>query len=138
MNDKKTRNQQISADIGFFHHNVWANAGYIKGQYHFQFILKQKVGIKLNTRIGYLHALYPGEGYRYNKKTEEFETILPNQAYLTLDGGIAVSYEGMDKIKPYLGYDLTGITRLYNMGTDNTFIEIHAVTKIKLGCKIIF
>ena len=114
--EKEKSSHSFGANLGFFHHNVLANAPYLITGYNYQRNIKQTIGLQAGAGLGYMHTFYPGESYEYNKNTNEFEPATNSSPFFLIDAGLGISYLKMNKVQPFIRYNVTSLN-IYNYFT---------------------
>lgn len=114
-NEKKFTTHSVSATAGYFYHSLIAHAPYIRAEYNYQIRIKKTIGIDMGGGIGYLHAFYPGEGYRYNEESGEYESVLYQQAFLRVNASLGISLVKFEKIRPFVRYEQTMMNDFFHL-----------------------
>lgn len=123
QNDKTHTKQTVSAYLGYFYNKEIAHSIYLKTTYDFQYKIKQLIGLNAYAGIGYLHAIYPGDGYQFNQDTGNYESHHVNQAFFLSNIGLGIIYIKPKKIHPFIkyemimaGFDITNILTNFHIG----------------------
>ena len=114
-NEKEFSTHSVSATAGYFYHNLIAHAPYIKTEYNYQLRIKKTIGFDVGAGVGYLHAFYPGEGYRYSEKSGAYESVLYQQAFFCASASLGISVVKFDKIQPFVRYEQTMMNDLFHL-----------------------
>ena len=110
---------------GYYHRKV-ENAFYLRGEYVYRFKLMNTVGIGLPIGGGYQHAFYPGEVYKQNSETGEWEKInQKGKPHALVNFGLGLTYLKAQKIQPFVRYESVIDFPLYNgFLTTRTFFKL--------------
>ncbi len=99
--------QQLNTYFGFYHHKSLSNAFYIKGEYLFQFRIRNTIAVELFLNGGYNRSFYPVEVYKMNETTKEFEKVKQqghNSYFVGI--GTGLSYVSRGSIDPFIRYEV--------------------------------
>lgn len=128
--EKEKSFHSFDATLGFYHHSLIASSTYSNVKYNYQRQIKNTIGIDLHSGLGYLHSIYPGEGYTFNDGTKEYESIVNHKGYLLINIGFGLAYIKHQRFQPFIHYDLN----FYNVWSYATFVNSTAI--LKAGVKI--
>lgn len=128
--DKEKAFHSFSTTAGFYHHGLIANGTYANLNYNYQRKIKNTIGIDLHPGLGFMVAVYPGEGYRLNDGTGEYESVTNTSANLAINLGFGLSYIRHKWLQPFLHYDFN----VYNVWAYTSFVNSTAI--LKAGVKI--
>lgn len=99
--------QQLNTYIGFYHHASLTNSLYVKGEYLFQFRIKNALAIELMLNGGYNRNFYPVETFKLNESTKEFEKVSQRGSNSYFVGlGMGLSYASRGSIEPFVRYEV--------------------------------
>lgn len=107
LKNEKTRScHQVSANLGYFYHELLVSAPYIKTNYTFQPNIKKLLGIDMGIGLGYLHGFYPGESYEFDEDKKKYVSTKVNSfPAFTTSAHIGFTYIKPDKINPFIRYE---------------------------------
>ena len=104
--EKSKSTHRISGHAGYIHHDILIYAPYVKATYDYELKIKNTIGIDSYLGIGYAHAFYPGEGYRFNDSNQKYESKQLNQSFFLSNFGFGLNYLKPKKINPFLKYNV--------------------------------
>lgn len=128
--DKEKAFHSFSTTAGFYHHAMIANGTYANINYNYQRKIKNTIGLDLHPGLGFMYAVYPGEGYRLNEGSGEIESVTNTSANLAINLGFGLSYIRHKQFQPFLHYDFN----IYNLWAYSSFVNSTAI--LKVGVKI--
>lgn len=130
--EKKRSHHAFDGALGYYYHDMIAQGSYFNVKYNYQIRVKGIIGIDLHSGLGFQYNIYPGEGYAFNESTREYENVINGKANLAINLGFGLSYTQMEKIHPFIHYDLN----VHNVWAYSTFVN--STTMLKAGVKYNF
>ena len=128
--EKEKAYHSFSTTAGFYHHSLISNGTYLNLNYNYQRKVKNMIGIDLHPGLGFLYAVYPGEGYRFNESTQAYESTVNGKANAVINLGFGLSYIRHHRLHPFIHYDFN----VYNIWAFASYVNSTAV--LKAGVKI--
>lgn len=128
--EKEKAFHSFGTTAGFYHHDLISNGTYLTLNYNYQRKIKNMIGIDLHPGLGFLYAVYPGEGYRFNEGTQAYESTLNGKANAVINLGFGLSYIGHQRFQPFIHYDFN----VYNVWAYASYVNSTAI--LKVGIKI--
>ncbi len=133
VKEKSKSIRQISACLGGYFHRRVETGIYIGGEYIHTFKIKNTVGIDIPAGLGYLHTFYPGELYKQNQETGEFEKVVQfGRPHVFVNLGIGISYIKNPNIRPFIRQELLVETPFAN----GIPVITHSFVKLGISIKI--
>lgn len=106
-NEKAKSHHKLSGRLGYFHHDVLAMAPYLKANYIYQVKFKETIGLDLSGSLGYIHVIYPGEGYKFDADSRTYKSATIHEGFLLSNVGLGFTYINPEKFQPFVKYDVS-------------------------------
>ena len=62
---------------------------------------------------GYLHAIYPGEGYRFDEESGRYESVTYHKPFFSANLLLGLSLVKYEKVQPFVHYEQTMMGAIY-------------------------
>ena len=128
--DKEKVFHSFDATLGYYYHDLITNGTYLNCKYNFQLKVKKVVGVDFYSGLGTLYSIYPGDAYHFNQNTKEYEQVINDKIYATINAGFGLSYIKPQRIQPFIHYDFNA----NNVWALTSFVNL--TTILKAGVKI--